>query len=281
MRYIDMHIHTNASDGSCSPSEVVKLAADSNLAAIAITDHDTVDGVKEAMEASQIYNMDVVPGVEMSAIYNGVEIHILGYFMDYENQQLLSRLDSIKQARYDRNEAMCERFKKDGINMTMERLSFGHGNTVITRAHFARILIEDGICKDMNQAFKKYLHKKSKYYIPTPDMTAKEAVELITEYGKAAFIAHPLIYGFGYSQIEEMLIALKEFGITGLEAYHSSNNCYESGRLRELARKHGLLISGGSDFHGAAKPDIKVGFGRGGLHVTEAVYTDMLNSICK
>lgn len=172
---------------------------------------------------------------------------------------------------------MCARFRADGIDITMEKLQHGNPNTVVTRAHFARVLIAQGICKDMNQAFKKYLGKKCKYYIPTPDMPAADAIKLIKTYGKAAFIAHPLLYGFGYRQIEEMIEELKPYGLTGLEVYHSSNNTYESGKLREIARTHGLLISGGSDFHGAAKPDISVGSGRGGLRVTEAVFHDIQN----
>ena len=299
MRFIDMHLHTTASDGSCTPSEVCQLAIDSNLAAIAITDHDTVDGVAEAIAYADNWNsslppahgstpdastdfsddsdrhIDVVPGIEMSAIYNDTEIHILGFYMDYRNPELISRLAAIKQARYDRNEQMCERFRADGIDMTMEKLQHGNPDTVVTRAHFARVLIAEGICKDMNQAFRKYLGQKCKYYIPTPDIPAAEAIKLIRAYGKSAFIAHPLIYGFGYRQIEDMLEDLKPYGLSGLEVYHSSNNSYESGKLREIARKHGLIISGGSDFHGAAKPDISVGTGRGGLRITEAVFHDI------
>lgn len=279
MRFIDMHLHTTASDGSCTPSEVCQLAIDNDLAAIAITDHDTVDGVAEAVSyaARSGHDITVVPGIEMSAIYHGVEIHILGFYMDYKDPSLISRLAEIKQGRYDRNEAMCKRFQADGIDMTMEKLQHGNPDTVVTRAHFARVLIAEGICRDMNQAFKKYLGKKSKYYIPTPDIPAEEAIGLIRKYGKAAFIAHPLLYGFGYRQIEEMIDELKPNGLSGLEVYHSSNNAYESGRLREIARAHGLLISGGSDFHGAAKPDISVGRGRGGLRITETVFQDIRN----
>ncbi len=276
MRFIDMHLHTTASDGSCTPSAVCQLAIDKGLAAIAITDHDTVDGVAEAISYVDD-RITVVPGIEMSAVYHGVEIHILGFYMDYTNPKLISSLASIKQGRYNRNEEMCARFRADGIDMTMEKLQHGNPDTVVTRAHFARVLIAQGICKDMNQAFKKYLGKKCKYYIPTPDMPAADAIKLIKTYGKAAFIAHPLLYGFGYRQIEEMIEELKPYGLTGLEVYHSSNNTYESGKLREIARTHGMLISGGSDFHGAAKPDISVGSGRGGLRVTEAVFHDIQN----
>lgn len=276
MRFIDMHLHTTASDGSCTPSAVCQLAIDKGLAAIAITDHDTVDGVAEAISYVDD-RITVVPGIEMSAVYHGVEIHILGFYMDYTNHELISSLASIKQGRYNRNEEMCARFRADGIDITMEKLQHGNPNTVVTRAHFARVLIAQGICKDMNQAFKKYLGKKCKYYIPTPDMPAADAIKLIKTYGKAAFIAHPLLYGFGYRQIEEMIEELKPYGLTGLEVYHSSNNTYESGKLREIARTHGLLISGGSDFHGAAKPDISVGSGRGGLRITEAVFHDIQN----
>lgn len=275
MRFIDLHLHTTASDGSFSSSEVCQMALDANLAAIAITDHDTVSGVPEAVSYTQGKDINLIPGIEMSAIYKGVEIHILGFYMDYQNQELIDHLARIKDIRMQRNENMCKLFQKDGINMTMERLCQGNPDTVITRAHFANILVEDGFCANTNQAFKKYLHKKSKYYIPIPDVPAHEAVQIIRKYGKGAFIAHPLLYGFGYAQIEEMIDELIPFGLSGLEVYHSSCSSYDSGKLREIARKKNLLISGGSDFHGIAKPDIKVGIGRGGLKITEKVYDDI------
>ena len=188
MRFIDMHLHTTASDGSCTPSEVCQLAIDRNLAAIAITDHDTVDGVADAITYADNWNstlppiqnsdstncsgfsdssdhhIEVVPGIEMSAIYNGVEIHILGFYMDYKNPELISRLAAIKQARYDRNEQMCERFRADGIDMTMEKLQHGNPDTVVTRAHSRRRMQghEPGVQKVSGQEMQ-ILHSNTRH----------------------------------------------------------------------------------------------------------------------
>ncbi len=270
MKLIDMHVHTTASDGSFTPSEVCRLAVEKGLAAIAITDHDTVDGIAEAFTyvKENASLLEVIPGIELSSIYNGTEIHILGFYMDYTNPELNKRLDEVKLARLNRNLAMCSLFQKDGIDMTMEKLQAGHPDTVITRAHFARVLMEEGICKTKDQAFQKYLNPNCKYYIPVPDMSSEEAIELISTYGKASFIAHPLLYHMSDSIIEEMIAYFATKGLTGVEIYHSTTNSYDSSKLRSIAAKYNLLTSGGSDFHGIIKPDISIGSGRGDLRVT-------------
>lgn len=275
MRLIDLHTHTTASDGSFTPSEVCQLAIDKNLAAIAITDHDTVSGVAEAVQygAEHSADIEIIPGVEVSCEYQGREIHILGYYMDYMNPALSEPLDAVKEARLKRTLDMCRLFQEDGIDMTLEKLQAGNPKTVITRAHFARVLLEEGICKTKDQVFKSYIGEKNKYYIPNPNISCEEAMRIITTYGKAAFLAHPLLYKLGYQQIEELIVYLKSLGLTGIEAYHSSNNSYESDRLRNIAAKHGLLVSGGTDFHGVIKPDIQLGSGRGGMRITEGILT--------
>ncbi len=272
MKLIDMHVHTTTSDGSFTPTEVCRLAIQKELAAIAITDHDTVDGISEAVNYTKGTGqpLEIVPGIELSSVYNGTEIHILGYYMDYTNSELNKRLDEVKHARLNRNLGMCRLFQADGIDMTLEKLQAGHPDTVITRAHFARVLIEDGICSNKDTAFKKYLNPGCKYYLPVPDMTSKEAIELIAKYGKASFIAHPLLYHMTYKQIDEMIACFASQGLTGIEVYHSSTNSYDSGKLRNIAEKYNLLTSGGSDFHGVIKPDISIGSGRGDLRVTYA-----------
>lgn len=270
MKLIDMHVHTTASDGSFTPSEVCRLAIEAELAAIAVTDHDTVDGVAEALNyvKGNAGPLEVIPGIELSSIYNGTEIHILGYYMDYLNPELNKRLDEVKLARLNRNLSMCRLFQNDGIDMTLEKLQAGHPDTVITRAHFARVLMEEGIVKNKDQAFKKYLNPNCKYYIPVPDMSSEEAIELIASYGKASFIAHPLLYHMNYNEIDEMIAYFASKGLTGVEVCHSTTNSYDSGRLRNIAAKYNLLTSGGSDFHGTIKPDISIGSGRGDLRVT-------------
>ncbi len=267
MDLIDLHVHSNASDGSLSPSEVADEAIRMGLSAIALTDHDTVDGVAEIINYTKDKPLEVVPGIELSCYYQKREIHILGYYVDYTNPKLQEELAILKAAREGRNEKMIALMQADGLPVTMEKLLHGNPDSVITRAHFARVLVEEGVCKDKDIAFRKYIGIGCKYYLPKPQVTCETAMRILTTYSKAAFLAHPLLYHFGYTQIEELLIYLKSLGLKGVEAYHSSNNRFECEKIRSLATKHGLAISGGSDFHGVVKPNIRMGVGRGGMKV--------------
>lgn len=267
MELIDLHVHSNASDGSLTPKEVADEAITMGLSAIALTDHDTIDGVAEILDYTKDKDLEVVPGIELSCYYNNREIHILGFYVDYTNPELQKELNVLKEAREGRNLKMIELMRKDGIDITMEKLLHGNPDSVITRAHFARVLVEDGVCKDKEVAFKKYIGIGCKYYLPKPQVTCETAMNILTKYSKASFLAHPLLYHLGYSQIEELLIYLKSLGLKGIEAYHSSNNCYESDKLRSMALKLDLAISGGSDYHGIIKPNIQMGKGRGGMRV--------------
>ncbi len=267
MDLIDLHVHSNASDGSLTPTQVADEAIAMGLKAIALTDHDTVDGVAEILEYTKDKDLEVVPGIELSCYYNNREIHILGFYGDYENPELKKDLQELQEARENRNRKMVELMQADGLNVTMEKLLHGNPDSVITRAHFARVLVEEGICKTKDVAFKKYIGIGCKYYLPKPQVTCERAMGILNKYFKAIYLAHPLLYHFGYNQIEELLVYLKGLGLTGLEAYHSSNNSYESDKLRSMALKLDLGISGGSDFHGVVKPNIKMGIGRGGMRI--------------
>lgn len=267
MDLIDLHVHSNASDGSLTPTEVADEAIRMGLKAIALTDHDTTDGVQEILEYTQDRDLEVVPGIELSCYYKNREIHILGFYVDYKNAELANELNILKKAREDRNIRMVELMRNDGFDITMDKLLHGNPDSVITRAHFARVLVEEGICKDKDTAFRKYIGIGCKYYLPKPQVTCETAMNILTKYSKAAFLAHPLLYHLGYAQIEELLIYLKTLGLKGIEACHSSNNLYESDKLRSIALKYNLAVSGGSDFHGIIKPNIQMGKGRGGMRI--------------
>lgn len=275
MDLIDLHVHSNASDGSFTPSQVADLAIDAGLKAIALTDHDTIDGIAEIIDYTKNRQLEVVPGIELSCYYQNREVHILGFYVDYKNPELNRELKVLKKAREGRNIKMVELMQKDGLNITMEKLLHGNPDSVITRAHFARVLVEEGICKDKDTAFRKYIGIGCKYYLPKPQVTCETAMNILTKYSKASFLAHPLLYHLGYSQIEELLIYLKSLGLKGLEAYHSSNNAYESDRLRQMAASLDLKISGGSDFHGIIKPNIRLGAGRGNMRVHYKLLEDI------
>lgn len=267
MDLIDLHIHSNASDGSLTPAQVADEAMRRGLKAIALTDHDTVDGIPEILSYTEDKPLEVVPGIELSCYYNNREIHILGYYVNYRSGKLNDELTGLKQAREARNIRMVEMMQADGIPITMEKLLHGNPDSVITRAHFARVLVEERICKTKDAAFRKYIGVGCKYYLPKPEVTCETAMRILTEYSEAAFLAHPLLYHLGYAQIEALLSYLKTLGLTGVEAYHSSNNMYESDKLRSIAEKLGLGISGGSDFHGVVKPNIQMGTGRGNMKI--------------
>ena len=275
MDLIDLHVHSNASDGSFTPSQVADLAIDAGLKAIALTDHDTIDGIAEIIDYTKDRQLEVVPGIELSCYYQNREVHILGFYVDYKNPELDRELKVLKKAREGRNIKMVELMQKDGLNVTMEKLLHGNPDSVITRAHFARVLVEEGICKDKDTAFRKYIGIGCKYYLPKPQVTCETAMNILTKYSKASFLAHPLLYHLGYSQIEELLVYLKSLGLKGLEAYHSSNNAYESDRLRQIAASLDLKISGGSDFHGIIKPNIRLGAGRGNMRVHYKLLEDI------
>lgn len=271
MRYVDLHVHSNASDGTLTPSEVVHLALQKNLAAIALSDHDTVNGVPEAISAAEGTTLEVVPATELSCYYQNVEIHILGLFVDYTDAAFQVKLEELEQARMQRNLDMIALFQRDGIPITPEELQAGNPKSVITRAHFARVLVEKGYCKDKNAAFDRYVGVGCPYYLPKPQITPELSLPLITRAGGIPILAHPMLYKLGYRQVEELIQYLIPLGLKGIEAYHSSNNISQSDKLRSLALKYHLVVSGGSDFHGANKPDIELGTGRGGLRITESI----------
>ncbi len=271
MRYVDLHVHSNASDGTLTPSEVVHLALQKNLAAIALSDHDTVKGVPEAISAAEGTTLEVVPATELSCYYQNVEIHVLGLFVDYKDADFQAKLEELEQERMQRNLDMIALFQRDNISITLEELQAGNPRSVITRAHFARVLVEKGYCKDKNAAFDRYVGVGCPYYLPKPQITPELSLPLITKAGGIPILAHPMLYKLGYRQVEELIQYLIPLGLKGIEAYHSSNNISQSDKLRSLALKYHLVVSGGSDFHGANKPDIELGTGRGGLRITESI----------
>ena len=275
MKLIDLHVHSTASDGSYTPTEVVYAANDAGLTAIALTDHDTVSGVSEALNAADSLDLEVVPGVELSCIYKGKEIHILGLYIDHTSEKFNEFLTTSAQKRMQRNLTMLEAFQTDGFDITMEDLMLGNPKTVITRAHFARALVNKGYVSSPDQAFKKYLDPDRPYYRKREVITPEESIRAIRDAGGFPVLAHPCQYKLGWKGTEDLVIYLKSLGLLGLECFHSSNNQHESGKLRGIALRHDLALTGGSDFHGAAKPDIKLGDGRGGLQVSVA-YLDTI-----
>ncbi|WP_143318810.1 PHP domain-containing protein [Clostridium sp. HBUAS56010] len=275
MNFVDLHVHSNASDGTLSPSEVVSLAQEKKLTAIALTDHDTIDGLAEAIETASKTDVEIIPGIELSCAYEKGEIHILGLFADPSDLHFSAQINELKKLRDKRNEEMIRRFNEAGIPITLEEICGGNLKTVITRAHFARVLCEKGYVSTMDQAFKKYLTYGTPYCPRKENITPEHAMGLLTSINAFPVLAHPYLYHLGDKKTEELVCYLKGLGLLGLEVYHSSNNQYESGKLKKLAKKYGLFPTGGSDFHGSNKPDIDLGTGRGGLRISSLLLDDI------
>lgn len=275
MGFVDLHVHSNASDGTFSSSQVVELAKNAGLDAFALTDHDTTAGVPEALEKGRDLNIEVIPGIEVSSSFDGTEIHILGLFVNSDDPVLAAMLEKMRISRDRRNEKMLENLAADGISFTKEEICGDNPDTIITRAHIAHALVAKGICSGMDQAFKKYLQYGGRYCPQKEHLSPEEVVKTLISNGAFVALAHPFQYKFGDKKTEELIAHMADLGMKGLEVYHSSNNKLESMKLQEMAVRHHLLPTGGSDFHGGNKPDISIGTGRGGLRVSSLLLEDI------
>lgn len=267
--YIDLHTHSNASDGTCTPTEVVQRAAQKGLHAMALTDHDTVSGVEEATNAAVSLSLpiQVIPGTELSVAYQKQDIHIVGLFVDHCNKAFQDMTRLLIRRRQERNEEMIRRFNKNGIPVTYEDLTQGNPDAVITRAHFARYLVEHQIVKMPNEAFKKYLDPGCPYFIPREYIQPEDGIEIIRKAGGVPILAHPLHYKLPQKELEALIARLKDAGLMGIEVKYSNHTMQDEYYAGQLASRFHLLPSGGSDFHGANKPAIDIGTGRGNLAV--------------
>lgn len=272
MKYIDLHVHSNVSDGSLTPSELVKEALRCNLAAFALTDHDTVSGVSEAIEAAKGTGIEVIPGAEISAGYKKKDIHILGLLLRYDDPKLQATLEEAIKERDARNEKMANNLANGGLDIDIDRLKAAFPpDTVLTRAHFARYLAETGQVKYINAAFDHYLNADGPYYVPRKYITPEDAIALIKHAGGIPVLAHPLIYHLPEEELDALICRLKNAGLAGLEVFYSSNTGFDEGILRRYANKYDLLMTGGSDFHGSNKPHISLGSGKGNLKIPYSV----------
>ena len=261
LKRIDLHVHTSASDSDLSPSETVRIAKEAGLSAIAITDHDTVSGYEEAEAAAEEYGIEVIPGIEFSTKYKSA-VHILGYFIDVNNKELNETLTEIVNDRDSRNSKCVELMQADGINITYESLKKRFGE-VIGRPHFAEVLRECGYVSSVAEAFEKYLGKGQRYWLPRKTVPIERCIELITISGGIPVLAHPFEYSYKDKSLCELIEYCIECGVKGIECRHSSHTAGEMAYLEKICEEYSLLKTGGSDFHGTLKPDVKIGTGKG------------------
>ena len=278
MELIDLQVHYDASDGTLAPAAVTALALETGLSAYALTDHDTTDGVREAVDAAKHTPLEVIPGTELSALYEGCEIHILGLYVNPESRTLREALGQLRADRARRNDEILALFQRDGFPLTQGDLEQGAPGQVITRAHFARALVKKGCVSSMDQAFHRYLDHGKKYCPQKKAFDPDKAIRLIRKAGGFPALAHPVQYRLGWNKTQAMIQELKEMGLMGIEVYYSSHTQNDSLRLKELCRRFGLLPTGGSDFHGSNKPGICLGRGRGGLRVSALLLEDIRKS---
>lgn len=259
MRRVDLHVHTTASDGTLTGAEAVQLASRVGLAAIAVTDHDTVSGFDAASEAGRAVGVEVVPGIEISTKYGG-PVHILGYFIDPSSPKLRPVLEWVVRDRDARNRKMAELMAADGLPVDYDEMLARFGG-VIGRPHFAELLVELGLADSVQDAFDRYVEKGRRYYLPRSFLPIERAVEIIAEAGGVPVLAHPLQYKRDDAGLREIICHCMDYGLRGMECRYSGYGedavCY----LESLAEEYGLVKTGGSDFHGANKPHIALGTG--------------------
>jgi len=271
VKRIDLHTHSLCSDGAQTPADVVRTAHAAGLAAIALSDHDCIEGVQTAIDTGKMLGVEVIPAVELSA-QSETELHILGYFIDIHNKKLNDAMAYALQVRDQRQEETCRKLNEQGFDITMEELrEEAHGNPVLCRAHFAQIMVRKGYAESVKDAFSRYLSVGCYAYSNRQALTAQEAVSLIREAGGIAVAAHLHLIKKPDDELREYLKSLIPYGLDGVEGYYTDYTPDMEQRYRAMAKELGLVISGGTDYHGANKPHISIGKGRGELEIPYSV----------
>lgn len=281
---IDLHVHSNKSDGTLSPSELVAYAQQKGLSAFALTDHDTVDGLTEAMltlHQMQVVSphlpcKEVIPGIEFSTEYHGRDVHMVGLYIDFLSASFQKKLKEFVDSRDLRNQKMCDKLRMEGgIDITYEALIAEFPDAVITRLQFAQYLYAHGVTRSIKEGFDCYVGDHCKYFVPREKVTPSQAVQLILESGGIPILAHPVLYGFGKETLTSLVKELKNAGLVGIEAIYCTYTNKDEWDIRNLAKQYNLCISGGSDFHGASKPGLDLGTGYGKLVIPDELLTEL------
>jgi predicted metal-dependent phosphoesterase TrpH len=274
--YIDLHLHTTASDGVLSPSEVVRYAKAKGLQAIAITDHDTIDGCEEGLAEGERIGVEVIPGIEISAEHSSGSMHILGFFLDIHHPLLKGRLGYLQKARAERNPKILERLNQLGIDITFQEVLKVSGGGQVGRPHFANVLLEKKYVRSFQEAFDRFLKKGAPAYVDKIRLTPKEALHFISEANGVAVLAHPNTLGMnGYSELEKVILQLVEEGLKGIEVYYPEHSPSEVAQYNTLAQRYGLLSTGGTDYHGIEKNGLDIGVGRGEMRLPYSIVENL------
>jgi predicted metal-dependent phosphoesterase TrpH len=254
----------------------VNYARNKGLQAIAITDHDTIEGLKEGLLEGERIGLEVIPGVEISAEHSPGSMHLLGFFIDIHHPALKERLEYLQKARAERNPRMAEKLNKLGIDITFDEVLQASGGGQVGRPHFAQVLIEKGYVRSFQEAFDRFLKKGAPAYVEKMRFSAEESIHFINEANGVAVLAHPNTLQLnGYSELENLILRLVKKGLRGIEAYYPEHSALEVAQYKTIAERHGLLVTGGTDYHGIEKNGLDIGVGRGEMRLPYSIVENL------
>lgn len=281
MSRIDLHLHTTHSDGSLPPAEVVRLAHEAGVTALAITDHDITTGLPEAFAAGQALGVEIIPGIEISSRFGDSELHVLGYFLDWQDPALNVHLTTLRDSRHRRNPQIIERLQALGIDITYDEVRAVAGSDSVGRPHIARVLMDKKVVTSAKEAFDRFLANGKPAYVPRDLPEPAEAIQWIKAAKGLAVLAHPTWVKATEGTLTDLVRQLKAAGLDGVEVHYSTHTPRQTREYLSLAKQTGLLVTGGSDFHGVTKPDIEVGIGKGALHVPDHLLSKLKDAVAR
>jgi len=253
-KFVDLHVHTFHSDSTFTPEQVIDVAHKKGLSAIAITDHDSVDGIDPSIASADKYRIEVIAGVELTAEEDSLEIHMLGYFIDWKAEWFEKKLAKLRQARLERIYAMVEKLKKMGVDIDPKKVFTLSGPGAVGRLHLATVLYNEGVISSISEAFRKYIGEKAPCYVKKYKLTPKEAIDMILKLGGVPVLAHPHILGR-----DDLIPRFIKDGLRGIEVYHTEHSRNMASHYEDFAIRHNLLMTGGSDCHGMGKGRVLLG----------------------
>ncbi len=272
MGYVDLHLHTTASDGVMTPSAIVRYAKGKGLQAIAITDHDTIEGLEEGLLEGERIGFEVIAGIEISADHSPGSMHLLGYFLDIHHPLLKDKLDYLQKARAERNPKIIQNLNRLGVRISYEEVVKASGGGQVGRPHFAQVLMEKGYARTFQETFDRFLKKGAPAYVDKLRFKSKEAISFIREAGGIPVLAHPkTVAANGSSSFEKILRELMEEGLKGIEVFYPEHTPPEVAQFKAMAGRYGLLMTGGTDYHGIEKEALDIGVGRGEMKLPYAI----------
>ncbi|MFW6415445.1 MAG: PHP domain-containing protein [Thermodesulfobacteriota bacterium] len=275
MSEIDLHTHSTASDGTFSPAELIREAQDSGLKAVALTDHDTTKGLQEIIRAGKNADVEAIPGCELSVNYPTGQMHIVGLWLPEHPEHVQSQLQYLRDRRHSRNERILQKLQAIGIQMDYSEVKELAGDASIGRPHIARLLMEKNYVPTVQEAFDKYIGPGGQAYVPKDKLDPEQAIEVLKQEGATVILAHPYSLEISYQELRSEVQRLQGLGLDGMEVYYTEHTREQTREYLQICRELGLLASGGSDFHGSVKPDVKLGSGKGNLDIPYSLLQEM------